>query len=264
MSDGCKAYRCSCIPLGEDPGCIKKDERARCGSLRRQQTYLLALLTSPRQKDVVPTHAAILTRRVEPHRATSAASTSSSSRRTLPISVRCERLLTTRASDVGASTIRTVTEILISGGSMWRHAIIGPSLKESVPGTRGSVVCWTPALVVQHEDEDIVRAPWRHGGKREQGSRSGSCGWITSFLGSPSMGTGRQQDRRLSSSSSATLSSARPALDMSTGLAGRTSGFDPHEAARMLLSFERPAHCRWLTRTSVPRASRSARPLRGP
>ena len=34
------------------------------------------------------------------------------------------------------------------------------------------------------QDEDIVHAPWRHGEPREQGSRSGSCGWITSFLGS--------------------------------------------------------------------------------
>jgi hypothetical protein len=39
-------------------------------------------------------------------------------------------------------------------------------------------------LVSSNEDEDIVHAPWRHGGLREQGSRSGSCGWITSFLGS--------------------------------------------------------------------------------
>jgi hypothetical protein len=54
------------------------------------------------------------------------------------------------------------------------------------------------------------------------------------------------------------LSSARPALDMSTGLAGRTLGFGPHEAARMLLSFERPAHSRRLERTPSrePRAVR--------
>jgi hypothetical protein len=32
------------------------------------------------------------------------------------------------------------------------------------------------------QDEDIVRAPWRHGDSREQGSRTGRCGWITSFL----------------------------------------------------------------------------------
>src|SRR5574341_2028244 len=31
-------------------------------------------------------------------------------------------------------------------------------------------------------DEDIVRAPWRHGDQHEQGSRTGTCGWITSFL----------------------------------------------------------------------------------
>ena len=28
----------------------------------------------------------------------------------------------------------------------------------------------------------MVRAPWRHGESREQGSRTGRCGWITSFL----------------------------------------------------------------------------------
>jgi hypothetical protein len=28
----------------------------------------------------------------------------------------------------------------------------------------------------------MVRAPWRHGDTREQGSRTGRCGWITSFL----------------------------------------------------------------------------------
>jgi hypothetical protein len=28
----------------------------------------------------------------------------------------------------------------------------------------------------------MVRAPWRHGETREQGSRTGRCGWITSFL----------------------------------------------------------------------------------
>jgi hypothetical protein len=39
-------------------------------------------------------------------------------------------------------------------------------------------------LASSNEDEDIVHAPWRHGEPREQGSRSGSCGWITSFLGS--------------------------------------------------------------------------------
>ena len=32
------------------------------------------------------------------------------------------------------------------------------------------------------QDEDIVHASWRHGDSREQGSRTGRCGWITSFL----------------------------------------------------------------------------------
>jgi HD superfamily phosphohydrolase YqeK len=31
------------------------------------------------------------------------------------------------------------------------------------------------------EDEDIVHALWRHGEHHEQGSRTGRCGWITSF-----------------------------------------------------------------------------------
>jgi hypothetical protein len=31
-------------------------------------------------------------------------------------------------------------------------------------------------------NEDIVHALWRHRDKREQGSRIGRCGWITSFL----------------------------------------------------------------------------------
>jgi len=38
-----------------------------------------------------------------------------------------------------------------------------------------------PAAAAAREDEDIVHAPWRQGGLREQGSRTGRCGWITSF-----------------------------------------------------------------------------------
>ena len=34
----------------------------------------------------------------------------------------------------------------------------------------------------ENQDEDIVRALWRHGEYHEQGSRTGRCGWITSFL----------------------------------------------------------------------------------
>ena len=37
-------------------------------------------------------------------------------------------------------------------------------------------------LLMTNEDEDIVHASWRHGDPREQGSRTGRCGWITSFL----------------------------------------------------------------------------------
>ena len=32
------------------------------------------------------------------------------------------------------------------------------------------------------QGDDIVHALWRHRDKHEQGIRSGSCGWITSFL----------------------------------------------------------------------------------
>ena len=35
---------------------------------------------------------------------------------------------------------------------------------------------------VANQDEDMVRASWRHGELHEQGSRTGRCGWITSFL----------------------------------------------------------------------------------
>ena len=38
-------------------------------------------------------------------------------------------------------------------------------------------------LLVTNEDEDIVHALRRRRGLREQGSRTGRCGWITSFLG---------------------------------------------------------------------------------
>ena len=37
----------------------------------------------------------------------------------------------------------------------------------------------------RNQDEDIVHAPWRHGEPHEQGSRTGRCGWITSFLRRP-------------------------------------------------------------------------------
>ena len=37
-------------------------------------------------------------------------------------------------------------------------------------------------IATRDQDEDTVRAPWRHGESREQGSRTGRCGWITSFL----------------------------------------------------------------------------------
>ncbi len=45
------------------------------------------------------------------------------------------------------------------------------------------------------QDEDIVRAPWRHGDQREQGSRTGRCGWITSFL--RSLGTRQARSESL-------------------------------------------------------------------
>jgi hypothetical protein len=80
------------------------------------------------------------------------------------------------------------------------------------------------------------------------------------------MGTGRQQDRRLSSPElRGALLERDWALDMSTG-PGRphVRASRPLEAARMLLSFERPAYRRRLERAMSPTASRSASPLRGP
>jgi hypothetical protein len=72
---------------------------------------------------------------------------------------------------------------------LWRfyvvqHLLTKPLRHWWARGTRGSAVCSKPALGESHEDEDIVHASWRHGDLHEQGSRSGSCGWITSFLGS--------------------------------------------------------------------------------
>ncbi len=46
-----------------------------------------------------------------------------------------------------------------------------------------SVAYLQGALHDEEKDEDIVHALWRHRGQHEQGIRSGSCGWITSFLG---------------------------------------------------------------------------------
>ena len=46
----------------------------------------------------------------------------------------------------------------------------------------GGIMASTEAGADQSKGEDIVHASWRHGGQREQGSRTGRCGWITSFL----------------------------------------------------------------------------------
>jgi len=55
-------------------------------------------------------------------------------------------------------------------GSRRSHRLVDPSeTTRRLPG------CFS-------RDEDIVRAPWRHGDQHEQGSRTGTCGWITSFL----------------------------------------------------------------------------------
>ncbi len=75
-------------------------------------------------------------------------------------------------------------QIIRSGGSTLQLAPSGISCPGWGPGIQGSAVCWPLVLVAGNQDEDIVHAPWRHGEPREQGSRSGSCGWITSFLGS--------------------------------------------------------------------------------
>jgi hypothetical protein len=66
------------------------------------------------------------------------------------------------------------------------HAeLLGSTLRE----TRQEREAMIARIATRDQDEDIVRAPWRHGGTREQGSRTGRCGWITSFLrslGTPS------------------------------------------------------------------------------
>jgi hypothetical protein len=137
---------------------------------------------------------------------------SSSCRRTMRTLTSYGQHSHAKASHVAASTTRAAREIPISGGSTLRLVTTAPSPSELVRGTQESAVCSLPGSGDELEDEDIVRAPWRHGGQREQGSRSGSCGWITSFLGSPFKR--RAPIARGSSSelsSSAALSSARSA-----------------------------------------------------
>jgi hypothetical protein len=71
---------------------------------------------------------------------------------------------------------------------LWRFYVVSPAHRLFIE----KVSSWHPRkrglldarLGSEHQDEEIVHAPWRHGDLREQGSRSGSCGWITSFLGS--------------------------------------------------------------------------------
>jgi hypothetical protein len=71
---------------------------------------------------------------------------------------------------------------------LWRFYVVAASHDAFVTRVnswhRESVLCLMRDLASNNEDEDIVHASWRHGESREQGSRSGSCGWITSFLGS--------------------------------------------------------------------------------
>ena len=89
------------------------------------------------------------------------------------------------ASSAAASTTRVGAWIRTCGGSTCWRDHIAASLKRSDRGTRGNAVCWRTVWFSWQQDEEIVHASWRHGDQREQGSRSGSCGWITSFLGRP-------------------------------------------------------------------------------
>ncbi len=50
---------------------------------------------------------------------------------------------------------------------------------------------------VEEKGEDIVHAFWRQKDKHEQGMRSGSCAWITSFLGRPHFTVTRERVRLL-------------------------------------------------------------------
>jgi hypothetical protein len=95
------------------------------------------------------------------------------------------------------------------------------------------------------QDEDIVHAPWRHGEPREQGSRTGRCGWITSFLRStqrpssrgspgarPAHRPGRSQSRSL-----ATRSDRSP-VRLVPPRTGRGTAAPGATRPRTLLSFE--------------------------
>ena len=59
---------------------------------------------------------------------------------------------------------------------------------EGLPGTSG-LMASTEASADQRKGEDIVHASRRRGDQREQGSRTGRCGWITSFLGIHTIGS---------------------------------------------------------------------------
>ncbi len=89
------------------------------------------------------------------------------------------------ASPAVGSTTQAGTSTRICGGSTCSPDHTNGSSRRLGHGTRENAICFRTGLSEKQQDEDIVRAPWRHGGQREQGSRSGSCGWITSFLGRP-------------------------------------------------------------------------------
>ena len=140
---------------------------------------------SPRRKNVVHMRGVTSTRRVAFPGMSPRGFTSSSCRRTEQISSTCGRSSNMRGLPVGSCTSRAAIRTIRSGGSMLQLPRSGISCPAWGLGIQGSAVCWKPVLgKSNNEDEDIVHASWRHGEPREQGSRSGSCGWITSFLGS--------------------------------------------------------------------------------
>ncbi len=62
-------------------------------------------------------------------------------------------------------------------GTISREVVIDPS-----ETTRRAPTHRSEHKTSIEQDEDIVHALWRHRELHEQGSRTGRCGWITSFL----------------------------------------------------------------------------------
>ncbi len=94
-------------------------------------------------------------------------------------------------SSVGISCGRIHNPSRVVDPEYWRFYVLARSHERFVRLV--GVLASKKAPADRYQDEDIVHASWRHGEPREQGSRTGRCGWITSFLRSaprsPSRGT---------------------------------------------------------------------------